>query len=452
MRANRRRVVITGLGPISTFGIGIEPLWEGMIAGRNGVRLIENFDASGFACPLGAALEDSAFDVRKLVPKTYRKATKVMARDIALAVGAADAAVRDAGLMTRATDPDGTPTIEPARSGCHIGAGLIAADVNELSLALASSTDEAGEFDIGIWGESGMSNLTPLWLLKYLPNMLACHVTIIHDCQGPSNTITCAEASSGLSLGESIRVIARGHADMCLSGGAESKLNPMGLLRQQFAGRIATLGDGDDHEHVVRPFSEDAAGSVLGEGGGILVLEALESALERGVRPSAEVVGFGASQAMCPDTVGLVYDAEDTSVEAAMRGALASSKCSPEEIDAVLPLGSGIRAMDEVDKRSIQAIFGARAGELPLITLVPNVGLCGAGSGAIAAALAVRCLQEQVLPARLGPEGMQTPGLDAAPVESRSAELRNILVFTTSMGGQNIALVLRRYDGEEGDR
>ena len=451
MTTQRRRVVITGLGPICTFGIGIKPMWEGMVAGASGIRPIESYDASAFDCPLAAQLAADDFDVRKLVPKTYRKATKVMARDIALAVGGAAMAVEDAGLVTRATDPDGEPTIPPSRTGCHIGAGLIAADVNELSLAVSTSVDEDGEFDLSKWGDSGMGNLTPLWLLKYLPNMLACHVTIIHDCQGPSNTITCAEASSGLSIGESMRVISRGHADVCLSGGAECKLDPMGVLRQQFAGRLATVRDGDDPTRVVRPFMEDAGGSVLGEGGGILVLEALESARSRGVAPIAEIAGFGASQAACPDTVGLVYAGDDRSVQAAITCALASADCSPEDIDAILPLGSGIPVRDAIDRRAIQDVFGDRAPDLPLITCVPNIGLCGAGSGALATALAAECLRRQMLPARIGEEGAETPGLDAGPIEARSAELRSILVFTTSMGGQNTALVLRRFDEEEVD-
>lgn len=449
MTPHRRRVVITGLGPITTYGIGIQPLWEGMLSGSSGIRPIERFDASGFECPVGAELASDQFDVRKLVPKTYRKATKVMARDIALAVGAAASAVEDAGLVTSASDGDAEPTIPAGRTGCHIGAGLIATDVDELSLALTSSADADGEFDISAWGDGGMTNLTPLWLLKYLPNMLACHVTIIHDCQGPSNTITCAEASSGLSIGESMRVISRGHADICLSGGAECKLNPMGILRQQFAGRLAKLEPEDDPALLVRPFSDEARGSVLGEGGGILIIEALDSARARGASPVAEIAGFSASQAACSDTVGLIYDEEDISVECAIRRALDSAECTPEDIDAVLPLGSGIPHMDAVDARAIRAVFGERAGSVPVITCVPNVGLCGAGTGAIATALAAKCLAEQMLPARVGVEGVATSGLDAGPAPARAAELGAILVFTTSMGGQNTAMVLRRYDGGE---
>ena len=445
-----RRVVFTGLGPVSAFGLGIEPLWAAMLEGRSGITSLDSrFDASGFDCPFAASLPAESFDVRKVVPKTYRKATKVMARDTELAVGAAALAVSDAGLVTRATDGDEPPTIPPSRTGCHIGAGLIAADVDELSAALVTSVDDDGEFDIGRWGEIGMGNLTPLWLLKYLPNMLACHVTIIHDCQGPSNTITCAEASSGLSIGESMRVIARGHADICLTGGAESKLNPMGLLRQQYAKRLANVSSDVSPDSIVRPFSTDAAGGVLGEGGGILALEALDHALERGMEPIAELAGLSASQAMCSDTVGRAYDDDDVSVVRAIEAALSSANCDPSEVDAIVPLGSGIPWMDAVDARAIREVFGSRAADIPLVTVVPYVGLCGAGIGAIAVSVAAQCLREQKLPARIGAIDPGDSGLNCGPCESTDAELRSILVFTTSLGGQNVAMLLRRWTNGE---
>ncbi len=113
----------------------------------------------------------------------------------------------------------------------NLGAGLISCDMVELAPAVAASITD-GQFDIRKWGKSGLELVTPLWLLKYLPNMLACHVGIIHDIQGPSNSITCAEASSHLAIAEATQVIARGNADYALAGGAEAKVNPIAILRQ----------------------------------------------------------------------------------------------------------------------------------------------------------------------------------------------------------------------------
>ncbi|MCL4209968.1 MAG: beta-ketoacyl-[acyl-carrier-protein] synthase family protein [Phycisphaeraceae bacterium] len=439
---SKRSVVITGIGPITAFGLGIDPLWSALIEGRSAIAPISRFNPSSFPCRLGAELPDDRFNVRDVVPKNYRKATKVMARDIELAVGAALAAVQDAGLNTKGIDPDQPPTIDPDRFGCHIGAGLIAADVEELAAAFHESRTPDGEFDLHVWGARGMENLTPLWLLKYLPNMLACHVTIIHDCRGPSNTITCNEASALLSLGESVRVIERGQAIACLTGGAEYKLNPMGVLRQHFARRLAPTPDGVDPATVVRPFDPAAVGSVLGEGGGILVVEAEDSAAARGARVYARVAGFGSSQSFCPDTVGLAPDPDDTGIDAAIENALRDGGLGPESIDAIVPFGSGIPSVDAAEAAAIRRVFGPRAADIPLVTVVPNVGNCCAGMAAVSMCVAAKCLREQMLPARLS--ATVTPGLNAAAAPARPALLRHVLVMVTSMGGQNAAVVMGR--------
>jgi len=433
------RVVITGLGPICTFGTGIDPLWAALTAGRSGISRISRWDPSGFPSTHAAELPDDDFDVRKIVPKSYRKATKVMCRDVELAVGAAAAAVEDAGLITKATDADAEPTIAPGRMGCQIGAGLIASDIDELGAALITSKGEDGKIDLRHWGSDGMQNLTPLWMLKYLPNMLACHVTIVHDCQGPSNTITCCEASSALSLGESMRAIQRGAADACITGGAEYKINPLGMLRQIAAKRLL-----EDDEQIVRPFDNRAAGTLLGEGGGILIVESVESASARGARAYAEVIGFAATQSRCEDSAGLRIRTDDNALSIAMRIALDHAGISADDIDAIAPLGSGIPNSDDAEARAIKHTFGERAIDVPLITTVPNVGNCVAGQGAISLITAAKCLAEQQLPARLNTQ--EVDGLDAAESETRDAPLEHIMVCTTSQGGQNVVVIMKRAE------
>lgn len=438
-----RTVVITGLGPVTAFGLGMDPLFEALLAGRSGIRRIERFDPAGFPCQIGAELPDDLFSVRKVVPKSYRKAVKVMCRDIELAVGAASAAIEDAQLVTKATDPNGEPTIPGERFGCHIGAGLIVADVNELAAALMTSRTDAGQFDIRHWGASGMENLTPLWLLKYLPNMLACHVTIIHDCRGPSNTITCCEASGGLSLGESMRVIERGAADACLTGGAEFKLNPMAMVRQHFAGRLAEVnGNTSDPASVVRPFDRQARGTVLGEGGGILVLEAKEIAEARGAEPYAVVAGFASSQTAGPAATSLESPEAGQDLANAISGAMRQAGVGPDEIDAIVPFGSSIPESDRSEAAAINRVFGDKSASIPLITTVPNAGNCGAGNGGVGLCVAARCLRDQKLPARINTT--EAAGLDANKCAARDAALGTILVCTSSQGGQNAAIILRK--------
>ncbi|MFM7051917.1 MAG: beta-ketoacyl-[acyl-carrier-protein] synthase family protein [Planctomycetota bacterium] len=439
--SQRRRVVITGLGPVTAFGLGIDPLWQGLCEGRSALAPIRAFDARGFRAASAGELP-VGFDVKELVPKSYRKATKVMARDIEIAVAGAALAVADAGLVTRGTSPDAAPTIPPDRFGCHIGAGLIAADLDELTAALSTSKDAAGRFDPGHWGTQGMQDLTPLWLLKYLPNMLACHVTIIHDCQGPSNTITCNEASSGLSLAESQRVIERGAADACLSGGADSKLNPMGYLRQELAGRYAECPIDADATKAVRPFDSGASGTLSGEGGGILVVESEDTARARGARIHAVLSGTGASQSWCEDTVGLVPDATGESLADAIHAALRDAGLGAADIDAIIPFASGVPSLDALERNALRLVFGASLPAKPIVTMSPAIGATLAGFGTIAAAVACRALAEQRIPARLN--AADTGDLCAAASPGEARALRHILVCTPSLGGQNSAMVISK--------
>jgi 3-oxoacyl-[acyl-carrier-protein] synthase II len=437
-----RPVVITGLGPITAFGMGMDGLWDAMIEGRSAIGPITRFDASGFDCSVGAEMPADAYDVRKIVPKSYRKATKVMCRDIELAVGAAAAAVADAQLITKGTDPETPPTIDPTRFGCHIGAGLIAAEADELTSALITSRTDDGTVDLKHWGATGMQNLTPLWLLKYLPNMLACHVTIVHDCRGPSNTITCCEASGALSLGESMRVIERGSADACLTGGTEYKINLLALYRQQCAGRLAqTNGSGAE---IVRPFDRRACGTVIGEGGALLIIEAEETARARGAPLHARLTSFAATQSYCEDTVGIAATDGGRGLADAITAALRQGGLDADAIHAIVPFGSSIPSVDQAEASAIKAIFGDRAARIPLVTTVPNVGNCNAGNGGVDLCVAARCLIEQKLPARLHTQGAD--GLDADACPAREARLDHVLVLSASQGGQNAAVVLSRID------
>lgn len=436
---NATQVVISGVGVMTALGVGIDPLWEAMIAGKTGLRRIQRFDPSGFASQVAGELDDEAFSVRKVVPKSHRKATKVMCRDTELAVGAAAVAVEDAGITTAATSND-PPTIDPARVGCHIGAGLISAEMNELTTALITSAQDGEGFDLNHWGKEGMNNLSPLWLLKYLPNMLACHVTIVHDCRGPSNTITCCEAASGLSIAESRRVIQRGDADACLSGGAEDRVNPLALFRQHCTGRLAPTDGSGDLSSIVLPFSENATGTLVGEGGGILLIESNESCNSRSGTPWSTIDGIGCTQSTADSP--LIADAH--SLTTSINIAMAEAQCEPTDIDAIVPLGAGVALIDQAERDALTQVFGDSLQTIPMITTIPYTGNCMSGNGTIAIAVAAKALREQMIPARLGPE--ETVGVDGAKCESKTADLVRILVVTPSEGGQCVAMVLGRIN------
>jgi 3-oxoacyl-[acyl-carrier-protein] synthase II len=432
-----RRVVITGIGVISPVGIGAKAFWDNLLAGKVGVRRIQAWDPGGFPSQVGG--EVPAYKIGDYVPKSYRKATKVMARDIELAVVAADDAFKDAGLKSKAYTE--TPDIPTARFGCNIGAGLINVDLNELTAALSTSRspDNGNKLDLKRWGADGINNLTPLWLLKYLPNMLACHVTIIHELKGPSNTITCADASSHLAIGEAFRTIQRGAADLAICGGAETKVLPMSVMRQVLLRRV-TETHNDSPETAVRPFDADADGTAVGEGGGLLILEEYEHAKKRGAKIYAELVGFGASQdsysVTKPDPKGVSYGK-------AISKALADAKLPPTAVNVMVPCGLGIPSHDRAELAGLHQVFGGGLERVPLAPIKAQTGNLAAGSGVDAAA-AVLALHHKKIPAALNTrKPIDGVKLNVRP-EPRDAKIDVAVSSVYSLGGQNAALVFKR--------
>jgi len=440
-----RRVVITGVGPVTPLGTGAAAFWNALLEGRSGIRRIQSFDPSRFDSQIAGEIDD--LKVADYVPKSYRKGAKIMARDIVLAVAAAHQAVLDAGLRTRCLldrgDLQGEPNLDSARCGANIGAGLICADLPELAEALSGARDR-DRFDMTRWGAEGMNNLTPLWLLKFLPNMLACHVTIVHDAQGPSNTITCGEASSHLAIGEAFRVIERGTADVCICGGAESKTNPMALLRQSLGGRLSRRND--DAAHACRPFAADRDGTVVSEGGGIVILEELEHARRRDARIYCELVGFGAANdALRPDPIAPTTDGRGVSLAA--RKALHDAGATAERLDLVAAFGAGLPARDLAEAGALRQLLGKRAAETPVLSVKGGLGNNGAGSGAIDFIAAVLAVHNATIPPAINSASTDPAcGLKlvtGGPVDAR-LELALSVAYALN-GGQNAALVIRRY-------
>lgn len=444
---SKKRVVISGLGVISPVGLGIDETFDALVEKKSGVRRIESFDPSNFASQIGGEVLD--FNVKNYVFKKYNKSVKVMARDIELAVAAAYLAVKDGGLHTKCIVDRGEAdaiNIDSTRFGANIGAGLICADLNELAGALSTAVNNPDaatdrEFSLGKWGEK-MSNLTPLWLLKFLPNMLACHVTIVHDCQAPSNTITCGEASSHLAIGEAFRTIQRGAADICICGGAESKMNPMGLMRPILNGRVVTDYN-DQPAQACRPFDQKRSGAVISEGGGLLILEEYEHAKQRGATIYGEVLGFGAS---ANANHWRDVQADGRALQLAAHKAMKDAGVGVEDIDLINPAGLGLPKEDAAEAAAIQAVFGSKTAETPVLCTKGALGNNGAGSGAIDLAVTIKAMQRGVCPPSLNTEALDD-GCQLNVVRQDPIDLRAdvALSFAGALsGGQTGALVLRR--------
>ncbi len=436
---NSARVVITGLGAVTPLGLTVNETWAGLCAGTSGINKITAFDPVGFDCKLAGQVPD--YKIREYVPKTYRKAVKLMSRDIELAVIAANEAIVHAGLITRGIDPENV-NVNPERVAINLGAGLISCDLVELAPAVAASVTN-GKFDILKWGKEGLEQVTPLWLLKYLPNMLACHIGIIHDIQGPSNTITCAETSAHLSIAEAAQIISRGGSDFALAGGAEAKVNPIIMIRQCLLKR-ATDQNNDEPASACRPFDADAKGSVFGEAAGVVILENLENAQSRGAKIYAEVVGFGQSNNINPTYEHLESDGKG--IEIAIKKAMAEAQIEPGDLDLIIPHGTGIPADDLAEAKAIQAALGEAAAKTTVWPTKSMLSNTGAACGAVDVIAAICAMTDSKIPAAKNCDKKADGCNLNITNQPQEKKIRFALSCSYSYGGQTAAVVLKKLN------
>ncbi len=277
----RRRVVVTGIGIVSPLGLSAADHFDALVAGRHGIAPLAAFPTGDF--PVRYAAELKEFRANRFLKN--RKSVKVMARDIQIAVAAASLAAREAGIHEGADRPE--------RFGVVMGAGLMPTEIDDVAPAFAVSRGDDGRFDLRKYGKEGLAATQPLWLLKYLPNMLNAHIAIEYDAQGPDNCLTCGNAGGVMAVGEAARIIERGDADYMMAGSAESKVHPVSLVRLFIGGKLSTAAD--LAERGPRPFAPDRSGAVVGEGGAVLILEEESHARARGAKVYAEVAGFASS-------------------------------------------------------------------------------------------------------------------------------------------------------------
>jgi len=451
MDRNDRRVVITGLGLISPLGIGLAPNWSALAEGRGALAKLSAFAVDGLPTDIGGEVRD--FEAKRWVKalaatprheKHLRKNIKYMARDIQLAVAAAELAVVDAGLAYRGDDPAHSPLdgVDPTRIGVDLGAGLISTELDELATAVdLSFAGAGGDFDYRTWGKEGIPLIEPIWLLKYLPNMLACHISILWDCQGPSNTITQAEAASNVAVGEACRIIARGRADVMVSGGADSKIHPLSLIRMSLLDQMSHWRG--EPSRALRPFDRTRDGWVPGEGAGIVVLEEREHALARGARVYGEVLGFGSG---CDANPGGGLDPGGVGTEIAVRAALRDAGLRPDEIGHVNAHGAGTVAMDLAESRALGRVFGDRG--VPVTALKGYLGNIVSGCGAVELIGSLLGVNRGVIPAILNCDDPD-PAIPLDLVRGAPRPVADPTFLTTNLTrhGQAAALVVRGQPG-----
>ncbi len=413
----KRRVVITGLGALTALGEGAEALWQAAIEGRSGIDFLS---FSEDWKPIGAVVKD--FNPEKFI--SQRKALKVMARDIQLAVAASSLALDDAGVKSL--------TVERDRFGVIVGSGILNNELDELAYSVQNSVGDDGKLDLKKFGEEGMSALFPLWLLKYLPNMSACHISILFNLQGPNNSITTG-ASAGLqAVGEAYRIIERGAADLMLAGGAESKVNPIGLSHYKVLGVLSEFKAGDPKK-VYRPFDQTSEGFVAGEGSGFLVLEELEHARRRNAKIYAEITGFGSSS--------------NVGQKIAMRAALDEAELLPNQLNALQASGLGLKEEDCLEAEAIEEVFNGSGSLLSVSASKPVMGFTGFSSGSLDLILSALALKNQTVPPTLNFSNPKREWhfniVREKPLKTR---LENTMTNAFGFGGQCVSMITKAYE------
>jgi 3-oxoacyl-[acyl-carrier-protein] synthase II len=427
MVASTRRTVISGVGMINALGLDTPTAWEAILAGKSGIRRISLFDTSGLPVHIGG--EIPGFSAKDFLDKKdpARKSLRMMSRPIELAICAALLALKD-GAVDKSK-------LDPTRFGCEFGSGLIAMELPELGDAAQIGTSGGNApADLVRWGRDGLATIPPLWMLKYLPNMLACHVSIFHDAQGPNNTITESDVASLLALGEADRLLERDAADFFLVGGTESKINPMSLVRQCLFEPLSRRND--EPQKACRPFDRKRDGLVLGEGGTVMVVEDLGHAQKRGARIYAELVGFGSA-----------FDAKKSGggIARAIKAALKEAGIGPADVDHVSAHGLGTVESDAWEARGIREAFGDV--KVPVYAAKSAIGNQGAGGGLTELALSILALHHGKLPGTLNHEETDP----ACPVTVHVGSPRQVTkpyalkVGFTQMG-QCAAVVVRKWE------
>ena len=414
-----REVVLTGYGIVSPIGIGKDACYESLHQGRSGVISVKSFDASTSRCAFAAEICD-------FEPKQYvrpRKSLKVMSRDIQLAFAAAEMAISDAGL---------TPEMgEPERKGVIFGTDLIYTDPESVDSAYRSCTENR-QFDFSSWGTRAMENMYPLWLLKYLPNMSACHIGIAQVARGANNSITVGDTSSLIAVAEAMHAIERGALDIAITGGTSSQLNPTVF---DFRGRGRFSQHRGDPTQACRPFDRDRDGTVHGEGAAAFILESRSHAEKRGAEIIATVAGTASYFEPAKEGAELTGIAIRHSIE----GAISDANVGIDEIDHVNAHGIALPQEDQLEATAIQSVLG----DIPVIAPKSYFGNIGGGGGAVEMAISLLAFQEGILPVSLNYENPDP----ACPVnvvhhEPRKIAGRGAVLLNQGRDGQAAAVVL----------
>jgi len=412
-----RRVVITGYGVISPIGIGADDFWNSLVSGKSGISRISTFDTSQFSTQIGAEIKN--FQPEKYIDK---KKIRKMDRFSQLAFAAAKIAIEDAKLDMKKEDP--------FRAGVIVGSGI------------GGLSTVAAEHKVLL--EKGPRRVSPFMIPMLITNIAAGEIAIAHNIQGPNYSLSSACATSNHTIGDALRLIHYGDADVIIAGGSEAAVTPLGLAGFCSARALSTRND--DPEHASRPFDKERDGFVMGEGAGIVILELLEHALSRGVTIRTELIGYGATN----DAYHITAPSPDgQSAARAMSNALADGGVKPEEVDYINAHGTSTPLNDKVETFAIKKVFGDYAYEIPISSSKSMIGHLLGAAGVVELIATILSMEKEMLPPTINYEFPDPEcDLDYVPNKARPKKINVALSNSLGFGGHNATLVVRKYKPE----
>lgn len=424
-----RRIVITGMGTVTSLGIDLKSTWEGIVNCKSGVSRIALFNADTF--PAKIAGEVKGFNVTKYIPEGY-EFSDFMSRATKYGVGAAVMAIESAKINLKKIDTE--------RFGVSVGTGEEHASLDQFD-SVFGAENVYQSFVTDRYSTENFSALGKIWPVRRNANMAASHLSILFNAQGPSNTSVTACASSGHAIGKAMRFIESGDADIMLAGGCEGLISEFTVAGFSLLGALSTRND--EPEKASRPFDLKRDGFILAEGGGMLVLEELAHAKARGANIIAELTGYG-----CSSNAFRITDSppDGRGASLSMTWALKDAGKTIEDIDYINAHGTSTMLNDKCETISIKNVFGKRAYKIPVSSNKSMLGHMIAASGAVEAIISVLTIKNALVPATLNLDNPDPAcDLDYVPNLPRGQEVNVVLSNSFAFGGQNVSLVIEKF-------
>jgi 3-oxoacyl-[acyl-carrier-protein] synthase II len=411
---DKRRVVITGVGMITPLGIGVEQSWHGLLAGRSGIGKITQFDAANFATRIAG--EVACFNPEEYIePKEIKK----MDRFIHFAIAAAQMAMSDSGL--KITDENAE------RTGVIVGSGI--------------GGLRSIEHYHSVLLEKGPRRITPFFIPMLVVNLASGQISIRFGAKGPNSAVVTACATGSHAIGDAFKIIQRGDADVMIAGGTEAVITPLGIGGFNAMKALSTRND--EPERASRPFDMDRDGFIMGEGAGIMILESLETALERGAGIYAEIVGYG----MAADAYHITSPSPNGEGAArCMKMALKDAGVDPSIVNYINAHGTSTKAGDEIETSAIKTVFGEYAHKIPVSSTKSMTGHLLGAAGGVESVISVLSIKDDIIPPTIN---LDTPDpecdLDYVPNQARKTTVNYALSNSFGFGGTNACLLFRKF-------